>query len=154
MIKRLLVMVLFSGVSTFANSATWYLLNMTTPKSVYFFDKDSLVVNGEMKTIWVQKINIDGKSKENSSKQKLNLFCRSKRYQVLNFINYDKQGSAIGSSSSAGAVEDVPPDTVIDELAKIVCDKKFPNDETSIDYHRVEDPEGTANLLKKDMKKK
>ena len=67
MIKRLLVMVLFSGVSTFANSATWYLLNMTTPKSVYFFDKDSLVVNGEMKSIWVQKINIDGKSKENSS---------------------------------------------------------------------------------------
>jgi hypothetical protein len=124
-------------------AANWFALNnVVTTKTVFFFDLDTVVKNGDQVTIWTKYVN-DTNSPDSdgsySTAQKVTYFCRNRTAQALSTSIYDQYGQFMRSNDIPSPITDIVPGSIGESIWKIVCKSSFPKNEAGGDYYRVKD---------------
>lgn len=129
------------GSTSYANAADWYGFNkIYTDTEGWYFDKSSIVKGGGNITLWTKMV-VDKKSQRSnktySAAIRRTYFCSEKMTQVLFETYYDLNNNFIESDSTPGKKTSPIPDTIGEDLMKVICTPNFPNESSSKDYYRV-----------------
>ena len=127
---------------TEARAATWYTFNKNhTDSSLYFFDLDTVVKQGDTTAIWVKVVDdpiSPGDGGIFATAIKYNYVCSKRSIQVLTSANYDKTGKFVRSFPDLGKISYAIPGSIGEGMLKTVCASDFPKNKSRDFYFQVE----------------
>ena len=126
---------------TATHASTWYTFSQTqTDTALYFFDLDTVVMQGDTLTIWVKYVNDpmnpDGDGSF-ATAQKYNFICSKRTLQVFTSATYDKAGKFIRAFPIVGKVKEATPGSIAEGLVTAVCAPDFPKNKSHDLYFQV-----------------
>src|ERR1700730_16584547 len=111
------------------HAATWNVFSVFVEKSLYFFDSESTIKSGPTVTVWVKQVQDEsslGPDDVASVAYREVFNCAKRTYQVLQSLNYARDGAVKSSYATPGAMAEVVPDSIADGLMKAACQLDFP----------------------------
>ena len=110
--------------------------------TVYYFDADSVMTNGDMVTLWLQYVKNTKQPDEDgsySTAQKVYFSCSNRTVQVTNESTYDKTGLFIRANSKPYDIQKIEPDDILSyRTLMMVCASDFPRSKSMDQYYPVE----------------
>jgi hypothetical protein len=120
----------FTVFSLSGHAATWNVISsMFGESSVYFFDSESTINDGPKVTVWVKQVHDEsnlGTDGVASVAYREVFNCANRTYQILQSIEYGKDGTAKGGSPTPSQMAEPVPDSIADGLMKVACQSDFP----------------------------
>jgi len=113
----------------------WVYIDESVTKIKYYV-KNIEASDGYSKdyTFWVKTVNSpktykdkkgNWKTKQSGySLERWKVYCGSKRYALLSYVDYDSKGQVISSGKLVGEIKDVVPETMAEAVFDFVCSKQ------------------------------
>lgn len=142
-IKICAVALAFSGlVINPATASTWNVFNHAfNDDTLFYFDADTVQKQSDTVTLWLKYVKLIKADSDGSwsTAMKYTLTCSTRKYQVFASSTYDKDGKFMASNSNPGTQKDITPDSLIEEMHKVSCQKDFPKNKSREKYFPVDD---------------
>lgn len=140
--KKILLAGVMACLAGGGQAATWNVFQRAwNQQTVYFFDSDTVEKQGEAVTVWIKYVRDLSLPAEqdgsHASAMRTQYNCVKRTSQPLAMSIYDKNHDFIRSSNRAGEAQPVLPDSIGEEILKVVCAKDFPNSKSEKDYYKV-----------------
>ncbi|WP_334184970.1 surface-adhesin E family protein [Novosphingobium sp.] len=105
--------------------AEWVEWSTSTSGSVWYIDRDRMVMSPGKVKLWVKEDHSrDASVKARSSMMQISINCRSEKYFITARIEYDAYGKVIYSNSrdeSEYGYEPIIPDTMVEGVSSAAC---------------------------------
>jgi hypothetical protein len=121
--KTLISMAAFTIISVPCSAATWVWAGNSQSGTVAKYDQASLIVNGDVVTLWETFDSSRDKTQSaHSAKSKQQFNCKVWTNRQLYTIDYAASGKVINEVQTPfSSFEDIIPDTLGDGMAKVIC---------------------------------
>lgn len=118
-------------------AAEWYFFYNYTDDSLFYFDKNTIEVNGDNKIIWLMSISTNSKKYQSDFKiiNKTLIYCKSRKILYLNQIEFDNKNKMTLQLPAKINANDIIPGTVLEGMFNKICKKDFPN---GLGYEKVD----------------
>lgn len=130
---------LLLSASTLASS--WNFISIGNfDKYLYFFDADTVdKSSGSNINIWVKSVAIktpsNGEAWSTAVRWKIN--CAKRSTQIIACSEYGHDGKFLKSGSATGQENEVVPNSMGEEMLKIIYEPNFPNDKSEKNYSEI-----------------
>lgn len=126
--KRIACFLAAVSLSAASSAATWNFLT-SDDKTLFFFDSESVVKKRTTVTVWIKQVtdqNRIGPDGVATAVFRDTFDCKERTLQVMQSVNYGKDGSVVATYPNPQLPTEPAPDTYASGFLKVACTSDFP----------------------------